>query len=118
MTTEPAPYNLVIYQGANLSQQFIWKDSTGALVNLTGYTARMMARVNVNSATPFISLTTENSGIALGGTAGTITLSMTAAQTAAINETVGFYDLELVSGGGIVTRFLQGMVTISREITR
>lgn len=118
MTTEPANYNLVIYQGANLNQQFIWKDSSDALVNLTGYTARMMARTHVDAPTPFITLTTENGGITLGGAAGTITLLMTAAATAALTDTVGFYDLELVSGGGTVTRFLQGIVTVSREITR
>src|SRR5262245_35909916 len=111
MTTEPATYHLVTYQGANLSQQFTWKDSNDALVNLTGYTARMMARTHIDAATPFITLTTENGGITLGGAAGTILLTMTAAQTAAITETVGLYDLELVSGGGIVTRFLQGMLT-------
>ncbi len=118
MTTEPANYNLVIYQGANLSQVFTWQDSNQTPVNLTGYTARMQARTSITADPPFISLTTENGGIALGGSAGTVTLTMTAAQTASIIETVGVYDLELVSPSGIVTRFLQGAVIISREVTR
>jgi hypothetical protein len=118
MTTQPANYNLVIYQGSHLNQQFIWKDSTGALVNLTGYKGRMMARTYIDAPTPFISLTTENGGIALGGVTGTITLIMSDTQTAALTDTVGLYDLELVSAGGAVTRLVQGIITISREITR
>jgi len=118
MTTQPANYNLVIYQGATFSQNFIWKDPDQNPIDVTGYTARMMARGAVSSPTPFIDLTTVNGGITLGGATGSVTINMTAAQTSAINETVGLYDLELVSGGGQVTRFLQGIVTISKEITR
>jgi hypothetical protein len=118
MTTQPANYNLVIYQGANLSQVFTWQDSNQTPVNLTGYTARMQARTSIEAPTPFIDLTNANGGVTLGGSAGTVTVTMTATQTAAITETVGIYDLELVSPGGIVTRFLQGTVVISREVTR
>lgn len=118
MTTEPVTYNLVIYQGATLSQQFIWQDSNETPVNLGGYTARMMARATVGAPTPFITLTTENGGIALGGALGTVTLNMSAAATAALTETAGVYDIELVSAGGVVTRFVQGNVIISREVTR
>jgi hypothetical protein len=118
MTTEPVTYNIVIYQGATFSQSFIWKDSNQTPINLTGYTARMMVRTTVSAAAPFITLTTENGGIALGGSAGTVALSMSAAATAAITELFGVYDLELVAPGGAVTRFLQGIVTLSREVTR
>ena len=118
MTTQPVSYNLVIYQGATFDQTFIWKDPSNNPINLAGYTARMMVRTAIDAATPFITLTTENGGITLGGSAGTVVLTMTAVQTAAITETIGVYDLELVATGGVVTRFLQGTVTISKEVTR
>jgi hypothetical protein len=47
-----------------------------------------------------------------------VTLSLTAAVTAAIVAGVYVYDLELVSSGGIVTRLLQGTFTVSAEVTR
>ena len=117
MTFSPGIYDITIYQGATFSQVLTWKDSSGSLLNLTGYTARMMARSSIDGATPFLTLTTENGGIALGGVAGTITLSMSAAATSALSQS-GVYDLELISAGGIVTRLMQGSMLLSREVTR
>ncbi len=111
-------YTVTIEQGASFSLPLTWKDPLGTAIDLTGYTARMHVREDVESSTAFITLTTENGGIALGGTAGTITLSMTAAATAALTQSKGVYDLELVSGGGSVTRLLEGIVHIRREVTR
>jgi hypothetical protein len=66
-----------------------------------------------------LTLTSENAGITLGDAAGTITLSATATVTAALTAPFsGVYDLELVSGGGVVTRLLEGSATISPEVTR
>jgi hypothetical protein len=110
-------YDILIEQGATYSQVITYKDN-GVAVNLTGYTARMQVRATLESASTLVELTTENSRIALGGTAGTITLTIAAADTAALTSGRGVYDLELVSGSGIVTRLLQGAVTISRNVTR
>ena len=68
-------YTLTIDQGATLSLVLTWKDSSGNLVNLTGYTARATLRPTYSSSTTIISLTTENGRISLGGAAGTITLT-------------------------------------------
>jgi hypothetical protein len=110
-------YDILIEQGATYSQVITYKDN-GVAVNLTGYTARMQVRATLESASTLVELTTANSGIALGGTAGTITLTIAAADTAALTSGRGVYDLELVSGSGIVTRLLQGVATISRNVTR
>ena len=118
MTIRPGKYDLFILQGATLSAQFIWTDEEDALINLTGYTARLKAREGIDSTNAFLDLTTENGGITLGGAAGTITLNMTAAATAALTTQIGFYDLELISGASFVTRLLQGRIIISREVTR
>lgn len=114
----PATYDLTIYNGATFSQQFIWRDSAGALVNLTGFSARMQIRAN-KAATTFIhELTNLNGGIALGGAAGTINLTIPATTTAGFTAKKGVYDLELVSGGGVVTRLVEGAVVFSPEVTR
>jgi len=109
--------DLCIPAGASFSRVIRWK-ADGANVNLTGYTARAQIRPSAASATTTLSLTTENSRIALGGSAGTITLSISATDTAAIAAGRYVYDLELVSAGGIVTRLLQGIVTVSANVTR
>ena len=118
MTISPGNYDITIYQGTSYSQQFTWKDQSNALVNLTGYSARMMARTSIDAAAPFITLTTANSGIVLGGSAGTITLSMSDTQTSALASTSGVYDLELIDGSGKVSRLLQGNLFVSAEVTR
>ena len=112
-------YNLEINQGATLALVATWKDSAGTAVNLTGYTARLNVRETYSSSSAILTLTTENSGITLGGSAGTITLSASATTTAALTAPFsGVYDLELVSGGGVVTRLLEGVAIVSPEVTR
>ena len=110
-------YDILIEQGATYSQVITYKDN-GVAVNLQGYTARMQVRATIEAATALIELTTANERIALGGAAGTITLTISAADTEALTAGRGVYDLELISGSGIVTRLLQGVATISRNVTR
>jgi hypothetical protein len=110
-------YDITIERGATFSLVLTYKDSTDALINLTGYTARMQIRRKIGDATFLLELTTENGRIALGGALGTITLSASAATT---NELAGsgVYDLEIISSGGQVTRVIEGKVHISDNVTR
>jgi hypothetical protein len=111
-------YDLEILQGETYTKQFVWKDSAGTEVNLTGYTARMQVRQSKASDTVLLELTTANGRIALGGAAGTIDLTLSATVTAAITWKRGLYDLELVASNGVVRRLLEGEVTVSKEVTR
>lgn len=117
MTTTPGIYPITIYKGATYSKIFTWKNPAGTAVDLTTFTARMQAREKVTSTTTFIDISTT-SGITLGGTNGTITVTLTAAETAAITATSGVYDLELIDAASVITRLLNGTVTISEEVTR
>jgi len=111
-------YDLEIKQGATLSLTATWKDSAGTAVNLTGYTARLQVRATYDSSSTILSLTSA-AGITLGGAAGTIAITASAATTAALTAPFsGVYDLELVSGGGEVTRLLEGTATVSPEVSR
>ena len=109
-------YDITINQGATYQLVVTWNVS-GSPVDLTGYTAALQARYNVDASTTFISLT-SGSGLTLGGALGTITVDLTAAQTAALTCFYGVYDLELTAPDGTVTRLLQGTVTVSKEVTR
>jgi hypothetical protein len=109
-------YNFTIEQGATFNLLMTWRIDNVA-VNLTGYTARLQARIDVDETDTILSLTT-GAGITLGGAAGTISLDQTATQTAVLPKGEYVYDLELQSSGGIVTRLLQGELNISAEVTR
>ena len=112
-------WNIRVEQGATFVQTLTWKNGTPPVpTDLTGCTARMQVRRTVDAPEILLSLTTENGGIVLGGTAGTITLGLTAVQTAAIAWLTGVYDLEIAFSTGLVRRLLAGNVTVSREVTR
>lgn len=85
-------------------------------VDLTGATARMQIRAGVGGAL-LLELTTENDGLAITGP-GTLTRTLSAAQTAALAWTEAVYDLEVEYADGTVQRYLQGAVTVGPEVTR
>lgn len=111
-------YNISCDQGATFSRSITWTDSARKPYNLTGYTARMHVRSTVTSNTTAITLTTENSRIALGGAAGTVTLTIAATDTAGLTAGLYVYDLELVSSANVVTRLIEGNFNVKAEVTR
>ncbi len=109
--------NLIIEQGATFDKTYTWQNSSGLPINLTGYTARMQAKLNYDTEA-LINLTTENGGIVLGGSLGTIQLIISASATSAIPAPAKLlYDLELINGS-VVTRLLQGYIEIIPEVTK
>lgn len=110
-------YNITAEQGATFSRVLTWRDENDALINLTGYTARMQVRADYASPTAALSLTTENGKITLGGALGTVTLLVSAADMAAVSGASFVYDLEMVNGSN-VTRLVQGNFTVNAEVTR
>lgn len=112
----PGTYNIDCPQGATWDRTFTATiDATP--INLTGYTAAMQVRDAADSATALISLT-SSSGIVLGGSAGTIAVTISAEVTSAIVAGSYSYDLEITSGGGVVTRLLQGAFNVTAGVTR
>ncbi len=125
---QPYIYNLqnVTVNTASTSQFTVTNGATGiyinggiatAPVNITNYTAALQLRSLPSDATAVLSLTTA-SGITITGASGTIDVHATAAQTRAIDEGPYYYDLEITSDTGIVTRVAQGQVIVSAEVTR
>ena len=114
-------HNFTCNQGATFNRTITWKDSANAAIDLTGYTARMHVREAVDAANTIITLTTSNSRITLGSntaTKGQITLNISAADTANLVPDIYVYDLELVSGGGVVDRLIEGNFVVKAEVTR
>ena len=111
----PGTYNFTLYQGADWDRTFTVTQG-GSALNLSGYSASMQIREAADSTAYLLSLT-SGSGITLGGTAGTVAVAITSAQSSAISAGSYAYDLELLSGSQ-VTRLIQGAVNVSGNVTR
>ena len=110
-------HNFVIDQGADWYATFVYSDSAGTAIDLTGYTAALQLRLTYAESTTAISLT-SSSGITITAATGTIVVHATAAQTRAIAAGTYVYDLEITSPASIVTRLVGGKVNVSPEVTR
>jgi hypothetical protein len=110
-------YNVEIDQGADWFLNVTYEQPAGTPVNITGYTSALQLRSLPTDATAVLSLAT-GSGITITGATGLVAVHATAAQTRAIDEGVYYYDLEITSQSGIVTRLVQGQANVSAEVTR
>jgi hypothetical protein len=109
-------YNFTIEQGTTFTRT-LTLTSGGVAMNLTGYVARLQARKSVADSTKVIDLAV-GSGITITPATGVIVWTLTAAQTAALDFGVIVYDFEIESAAGVVTRVLEGTVTLTKEATR
>ena len=116
--TTPAKLKFTIYQGATFRRRLSWRTVSGAPINLTGCTARMQVREDIDAPAVLLELSTDNGRIVLGGTAGTVDLLVDAVTTAAIAWESGVWDLEIAHPGGDVTRLAEGGIGVRREVTR
>lgn len=85
-------------------------------VDLAGYSARMSIKDKVGG-TELFRLDTTNTRILLDNTAKTITLTISATDTAALTFKKGVFDLEMESAGGVVTLLLSGDIVVADEVT-
>ena len=113
-------YNTVIDQGADWFFNVTYQNPNGTPINLTGYTAACQLRSLPSSPSAVLTLTTQNGGITITAGTGLVALRATAAQTMAIDEGNYVYDLEIYSPANpsVVTRLVQGQITVSAEVTR
>jgi len=103
--------NLTIDQGSDFSVTFNLTDENGVALDLTGYTGRAQMRKSPTSSTKKdFTVSVEVSG--------SITLSMTSEYTSGITATRYMYDAEIISSGNSVTRVVEGIATVTPEITR
>ena len=111
--------DITIEQGATFVLPFVWKDGNGNPVDLTGYTARMQVRSEHSSSDKLLDLSSPSSGIVIDEPNGKVTVTATAAQTAALSAPqLAVYDLKLTDGAGKVTRVVEGKARITPEVTR
>jgi len=123
-------YNFNIEQGTTLDFEIAYTDSNSNKIDLTGYTGRMQLKDKIGGSTTYITLSSslnpDGTGLNFSGsnglnppTSGTIGIFISANSSSALNFNKAVYDLEIISGSTypIVTRLLQGTITLDKEVT-
>jgi hypothetical protein len=109
-----AKANIVIDQGSDFSTTITVTDNDGNVVDLTGYTARGQIRKHYTSSTAvdfsFVFGSPRSNGL--------LDVKLTNAQTTDIEAGRYVYDVELVSSANVVSRLVEGIATVTPEVTR
>lgn len=104
--------NLIIDQGTTYSTSIDITDTDGTPIDLTNYTGAAQIRKH------FTSSNATSFSVTLGGVEGTLTLALSANTTANLVAGRYVYDVELTSNTGAVSRVLEGIVTVTPNVTR
>jgi hypothetical protein len=106
---------LYMDQGATFNNVInLADDTTNANVNISGYTVRSQMRRSYYSQNSTANLVCTITNAANGE----ITMHLGASNTASIKAGRYLFDLETVDTLGNVTRVLEGIITVTPEITR
>lgn len=105
--------NIFIDQGSDYSNIVTVTASNGQPLNLTGFTVASQMRKSFSSSVAF----DFNSSI-LSAALGRVRLQLTAAQSEEIPPGRYLYDVEITSINGSKTRVVEGIATITPQITQ
>ena len=105
--------DIIIDQGTTFSTVVTVTDDSGNVVDLTGYTANSQIRKHHTSSSITKTFTISN-----GETNGQLTLTLDAANTAAMDSGRYVYDVKVTSGSSVVSRVVEGLVTVNPNVTR
>lgn len=104
--------NLVIDQGSTYIVEISLTDQNGDPLDLTGYTANSQIRKWYSSSNPAASFS------ATINIPSTIVLSLTANQTSSLVAGRYVYDVEAAAANNAVSRIVEGIVTVTPQVTR
>lgn len=105
--------NIFIDQGANYSNIVTVSGTNGSALDLTGYTVASQMRKSYTSSTAYsLNATVYNAA------AGQVRMTLSAAQSEAITPGRYLYDLEIASPSGAKTRVVEGVATVTPQITQ
>jgi hypothetical protein len=111
MSVQPGQHNITVQRRADYDLSLQFKDSTGAGIDITGWTA--YAQVWNESRTVKYA---DFSIIYTNRATGSINIALTDTQTAGFpNE--AFYDVLLENSGGLRNYYLEGIVYVSEGYT-
>jgi len=102
-----------VEQFATFSTTINVEDTTGAALNLFGYSVNSSIRRSYFSET-----STDFDAFVSGVSNGEITIAMTSANTANLTPGRSLYDVVITAPSGTKTRVVEGIVNISPGVTR
>ena len=105
--------NLFVDAGADYSTIITVAATNGQPLNLTGYSVASQMRKSYSSSTVY-NFTTSPYDAAQGK----VRLQLNNTQSSAIPAGRWLYDVEITSPSGTKTRVIEGIVTVTPEITR
>lgn len=111
---EGSRHDLVIPRGGKFTKTFAWREADQTtVIPLTGYaTGQGQIREKPGSSgDPMAEFLVE-----VDEDAGTVTISLTHAQTTALSQD-GYYDVAIIDGGGEPLYVLEGLVSLNERVT-
>jgi len=104
--------NIVIDQGTDFETSITLTDASGDQLDLTGMSAASQIR-KTHTSSNSVSFITE-----LANNTGSLTLSLNNSTTSSMTAGRYVYDVELTDSSNVVSRILEGVVTVTPEVTR
>lgn len=104
--------NIIIDQGTTFSTDIYLTDDNGDPINLTGYTGASKIRKHYTSSNA------QSFSVSLHPTDGYVTLSLTSTETSDLAAGRYVYDVEVTSSSNVVSRIVEGIVTVTPQVTR
>ena len=111
----PGRYNITVYKGTTFQLSPTWKVDN-LPVDLTGYSADMQVRDVSNNL--ITELSTANGRAVISAALGTVALTLTATQTAALAAGNYNYALNLTDSAGNVYQILQGAFIVNASVVQ
>lgn len=103
-------HNFEIEQGSTFTKNVIYKPG-GVVANLTGYEATLIAKCNIQDVNKVLDLDSDDN-IVITPLTGTITINLSAEETAELTFKEAIYELKLINGS-FEKRVLMGSITLS-----
>lgn len=103
--------NLIVDQGTTFSTSFTVNDDNGDPIDFTGYTGNSQIRKHYTSSNSVSFTVSANSS-------GVVTLTLNSNSTSNLVAGRYVYDVEMVSGGNVTSRIVEGVVTVTPQVTR
>ena len=101
-----------VYQGESWSQSYEVTDDSDSPMDLSGYTAKLQVRDRPGGV--LLMSLTSGSGITITGLVGKIDMEATAAETNALQFSIGRYDIYIEKSGEITFLFKGNCVLVPR----
>lgn len=103
--------NIVIDQGTTFNTTYIIHNNADEPIDFTTYTANSQMRKSYSSSNSFVF------GVSLSSN-GEVGLSMSANTTGSITAGRYVYDVEVQDATGVRSRIVEGIVTVTPQVTR